>query len=51
VLNVYGVHNVRQMDIQTVGKLKICKSPSTDQIPDELIKGGGERLCSEIFFF
>jgi hypothetical protein len=64
VLNVHGVHDVRQMDIYTaelsvpepslveveiaIGKLKSYKSPSTDQIPAELIKAGGETLCSEI---
>jgi hypothetical protein len=53
VLNVHGVHNVRQMDIHTAeplvpepslieveiafGKLKRYKSPGTDNIPDELI--------------
>jgi hypothetical protein len=63
VLNVHGVHNARQ-DIQTaeplvpdpslvevetaIGKLKSYKSPSTDQIPAELIKAGGETLYSEI---
>jgi hypothetical protein len=31
-----------------IGKLKSYKSPDTDQIPDELIKSGGETLCSEI---
>jgi hypothetical protein len=62
-LNVHGVHDVRQMDIQTaeplvsepslvkveivVGKLKSYKSPGTDQIPSELIKAGGE-IYSEI---
>jgi hypothetical protein len=64
VLNVRGVHNVRQMDIHTaeplvpepspvevkiaIGKLKSYKSPDTDQIPGEFIKAGGETLCSEI---
>jgi hypothetical protein len=64
VLNVHGVHDVRQMDIHmaeplvpepslvevesTIGKLKSCKYPGTDQIPAELIKAGGETLCSEI---
>jgi hypothetical protein len=59
VLNVRGVHNVRQMDIHTaeplvpepslveveiaIGKLKLYKSPGTDQIPAELIKAGGKR--------
>jgi hypothetical protein len=56
VLNVHGVHNVKQKDIQTaeplvlepsfieveiaVGKLKSYKSLGTDQIPAELIKAG-----------
>jgi hypothetical protein len=64
VLNIHGVHDVRQMDIHTteplvpehslveveisIGKLKSYKSPGTDQIPAELIKAGGETLCSEI---
>jgi hypothetical protein len=64
VLNVHGVHDVRQMDIRTaeplvpepslvdmeiaIGKLKKYKSPSTDQIPAELIEAGGETLHSEI---
>jgi hypothetical protein len=64
VLNVCGVHNIRQKDIQTaeplvpepslvkveiaVGKLKSYKSLCTDQIPAELIKAGDETLCSEI---
>jgi hypothetical protein len=62
-----GVHNVRQKDIHTaeplvpepslleveiaIGKLKSYKSPGTDQIPAELIKAGGETLCSEIELF
>jgi hypothetical protein len=64
VLNVHGVHNVRQKDIRTavplvprpnlveveisVRKLKSYKSPVTDHILAELIKAGGETLCSEI---
>jgi hypothetical protein len=64
VLNVHGVHDVRQMDIHTaeplvpepslvevkiaIGKLKRYKSLGTDQIPAELIKGGHETLLSEI---
>jgi hypothetical protein len=64
VLNVHGVHDVRQMDIHTavplvpepslveveiaIGKLKSCKSPDTDNIPDELIKAGCETLYSKI---
>jgi hypothetical protein len=54
VLNVNGVHGVRQMDIHTaeplvpepslvevetaIGKLQRYKSPGTNQIPAELIK-------------
>jgi hypothetical protein len=34
-----------------IGKLKSYKSPGTDQIPSELIKAGGETLCSEIHTF
>jgi hypothetical protein len=30
------------------GKLESYKSPGTNQIPTELIKTGGETLCSEI---
>jgi hypothetical protein len=64
MLNVHGVHDVRQMDIHTaeplvpesslveveiaIGKLKSYKSPGTDQLPAELIKAGGEILYSEI---
>jgi hypothetical protein len=63
-LNIHGIHNVRQKDIQTaetlvqepslveveiaIGKLKSYKSPGTDQILAKLIKAGGETLCSEI---
>jgi hypothetical protein len=65
VLNIRGVHDVRQMDIHTaeplvpehslveveiaIGKLKSYKSPGTDNIPAELIKAGGETLYSEIY--
>ena len=31
-----------------IEKLKCHKSPSIDQIPSELIKAGGSRICSEI---
>jgi hypothetical protein len=64
VLNVHGVHDVRQMDIHmaetlvpeprlveveiAIGKLKSYKSPGTDQILAELIKANGETLYSEI---
>jgi hypothetical protein len=64
VLNVHGIHDVRQMDIHmaeplmpepsldkveiAIGKLKRYKSPGNDQIPTKLIKVGGETLCSEI---
>jgi hypothetical protein len=36
-----------ELEIAT-GKLKSYKSRGTDRIPAELIKGGGEILCSEI---
>jgi hypothetical protein len=29
-------------------KLKSCKSPGIDQIPAELIKAGGSKICYEI---
>jgi hypothetical protein len=64
VLNVHGVHDVRQVDVHTaeplvpepslveveiaIGKLKSYKSPGIDQIPAELIKAGGGTLSSEI---
>jgi prolipoprotein diacylglyceryltransferase len=60
VLNVLGIHDVRQMDIHTaeplvpepsiiemhtaIGKLKSYKSSGTDQIPAKLMKAGGETL-------
>jgi hypothetical protein len=64
MLNIRGVHDVRQMDIHmaeplvlepslvkaetAIGKLKSYKSPDTDQILAKLIKAGGETLYSEI---
>jgi hypothetical protein len=64
VLNVHGIDNVREKDIQraeplvpesslveveiAIGKLKSCKSLGIDQIPAELIKAGGEIICFEI---
>jgi hypothetical protein len=64
VLNVPGVSDVRQMEIQTaeplvpepslvklkiaIGKFKSFKFRGIDQIPAKLIKAGGEILCSEI---
>jgi hypothetical protein len=64
MLNGRGIHDVRQMDIQTaeplvpdpslvevgiaIGTLKSYKSPGTDQIPAELIKAGAETLYSEV---
>jgi hypothetical protein len=64
VLNVHGIHDVRQMDAHTtetlvpepspveveiaIGKLKSYKSPGTDNILAEVIKVGGETLYSEI---
>jgi hypothetical protein len=63
-LNLHGVHNIRQKDIQmaeplvpepslveveiAIGKLTGYKFLGTDQILAELIKAGGETLCSEI---
>jgi hypothetical protein len=63
-LNMYGVHNFRQMDIHTaeplvpepslvkveiaIGKFKSYKSPGSGQILAELIKAQGETLCSVI---
>jgi hypothetical protein len=60
VLNVHGIHDVRQMDIHTIeplmsepslvrmkiatGKLISYKSLGTDQIPAKLIKAESETL-------
>jgi mannosyltransferase OCH1-like enzyme len=64
VLNVHGIHDVRQMATYiaeqlvpepslvkveiAIEKLKRYKSPDNNQIPAELIRAGGETLCSEI---
>jgi hypothetical protein len=64
VLNMHGVHDVRQMYTHTaealvpepslveveiaIGKLRRHKSPGTDQNLAELIKAGGETLYYEI---
>jgi hypothetical protein len=64
VLNVHGIHDVKQTDKHTaeplvsepgnvkveiaIGKLKSYKSPGSDQIPAELIKAGVEILRSDI---
>jgi hypothetical protein len=64
LLNVHRGSDIRQIDTHiakplvpnpspfdvenAIGKLKIYKSPSTDQIPAELIQVGGEILRSEI---
>jgi hypothetical protein len=64
LLNVHGVNDVRQTEIQSAGplvpepsalevetaieKLKRHKSPGTDQIPAELIKARGRTIRSEI---
>jgi hypothetical protein len=63
ILNVRGVHDFTQINIHTaeslvpepsfveveiaIGELRTYKSPVTDHIPAELIKTGGETLCSE----
>jgi hypothetical protein len=64
LLNVHGVNDVRQTEIQTAEplmpepsafefemaneKLNRHKSPGTDQIPAKLIKAGGRTRFSEI---
>jgi hypothetical protein len=64
LFNVHGAGGVRQTEMQTaepfvpqsstsefevaIGKLKIYKSSSADQIPAELIQAGGETLLLEI---
>jgi hypothetical protein len=63
-LNVHNVSDVRQREVHTaeplvpgpsrleveiaIAKLKMYKSPGSDQIPAELIQAGGEILLSEI---
>jgi hypothetical protein len=63
-LNVYGDSDVRQTEIHTAepivpepnafevkmvtDKLKGHKLPGIDQIPAELIKAGGSKICPEI---
>jgi hypothetical protein len=64
LLNVHGDNDVEQTEIHTaeplvpepsvfeiemaIEKLKTYKSPGIDQIPAELIKAGGSKICSEI---
>jgi hypothetical protein len=64
VIKAHGVHDIRYIVIYTaeplvpesrlveveigIGKLKSYKSPGADQILAELLKIGGEILCSEI---
>jgi len=64
LLNVHGVNDVRQTEIQTaeqlvpqpsafevelaIEKLRSKKSPGIDQIPADLIKEGGRTIRSEI---
>jgi hypothetical protein len=64
LLKVHGDNDVKQTEIHTadplvpepsafefemaVEKLKRYKSPGIDQIPAELIKAGGSKICSEI---
>jgi hypothetical protein len=62
-LNVHRVSDVRQIEIHTaeplvsvspiddeiaIAKLKMYKSPGTDEIPAEMIQAGGEILRSQI---
>jgi hypothetical protein len=64
LLNVHNVSDVRQTEVHTaeplvpvpshleveiaITKLKKCKSPSSHQIPAELIQAGGKMLLSAI---
>jgi hypothetical protein len=64
LLNVHGDNDVKQTEIHTaeplvpepsvfegemaIEKLKRYKSPGIEQIPAELIKAGGSKICSEI---
>jgi hypothetical protein len=63
LLNVYNVSDVRQREAHTaeplvpgpsleveiaIAKLEKCKSPSSDQIPAELIQAGDKILLSVI---
>jgi hypothetical protein len=64
LLNLHGVHDVRQREIHTaeplvpepsvfefemaIEKLRRHKSPGIYQIPAELIKAGGTTTCSQI---
>jgi hypothetical protein len=57
VLNVHGVHNIRQKDIHTAEplvsepslvKVEIAIGKLKKYNPAELIKAGGETLCSEM---
>jgi len=64
LMNVHGVNDLRQTEIQSAGplmpepsafevelaieKLKRHKSPGIDQFPAELIKARGRTICSEI---
>jgi hypothetical protein len=64
LLNAHGDNDVKQTEIHTaeplvpepsnfevemaVEKLKRHKSPGIDQIPPELIKAGGSKICCEI---
>jgi len=64
LFNVHGVKDIGQAEIDTaeplvpepsafevelaIGKLKRHKSPGIDEIPAELIKAGGGKICREI---
>jgi hypothetical protein len=60
LLNVHGDNDVKQTETHTaeplvpfqvemaIEKLKRYISPGVDQIPAELIKAGGSKICCEI---
>ena len=67
LLNVHGVNDVRETETHTAEplvpepsafgaelateKLKSHKSPGIDQIPTELIKGGGRTIPQQDYFY
>jgi len=65
LINLHGVKGVGRAEVHTAeplvtepsdsefelanGRLKSHKSPAIDQIPAELIKAGGRKICLEIY--